>query len=235
MNFEANDGKSVFIRAGGHTFIRHAIKTRFITEGDELSDVIREYVSGIYEDGDILSMSEKIVSICQHRLIKREDVKVGALARFLSRFADRDTAHGCGVGSPIKMQYAIDKKGAPRIIVASLLGGLFKLFGIKGVFYAIAGREVSGLDGFYDGVWEEYRDVGIELPRDPDAVCDSIRDALGISCMIVDANDLGQTVLGRSRDIKYKNRVLREMIRDNPSGQGRQRTPLILIRRVKKT
>ena len=132
---------------------------------------------------------------------------------------------------PVKMQYAINKKGLIRILAASAAGGLFKCFGIKGVFYRIAGREVSGLDGFYDGAWEEYRDIGIEIPKDSRAVCNEIKKLLKISCMIVDSNDFGQEILGKSDDIKIKDRILKQMIRDNPAGQGKQRTPLILIRK----
>lgn len=109
--------------------------------------------------------------------------------------------------------------------------GFTKLFGIKGIFYKIVGEEVSGLDGFYDGAWEEYRDIGIEIPKDSTSVCNEIKDKLGISCMIVDSNDFGQVILGKSNDIKIEDEILRQMIRDNPAGQGKQRTPIILIRK----
>lgn len=220
------------ITVNGETYERFAVKTRFVDVGDDYIEIIREYVSGIYRPGDIVSISEKIIGLCQGRIVRREDVKIGRLAKFLSRFADHDESRGIGVASPIKMQYAIDKKGAPRIILASILGGICKLFGIKGVFYMIAGREVSGLDGFYGGVWDEYRDMGIELPRDPDSVCDEIKRKLGISCMIVDANDIGQVVLGKSGDIALPARALVRLICDNPAGQGRQMTPIVLIRRI---
>ncbi len=222
--------KRAEITVKGRTYERIPIKTHFVTENDDCIELLHKYVSGLYRPGDIVSISEKIVSLCQHRIVRREDVKVGRLAKFLSRFADRDTSHGLGVGAPIKMQYAIDKKGAPRIISAAIVGGLCKLFGVKGVFYMIAGREVSGLDGFYGGVWDEYRDIGIELPRRPDDVCDEIKRALGISCMIVDANDLGQVILGKSSDIALSDRTLVRLIKDNPAGQGREMTPIVIIR-----
>lgn len=106
------------------------------------------------------------------------------------------------------------------------------MFGIKGVFYKIAGREVSGLDGFYDGAWKEYKDIGIELPYKSKEVCNEIKNKLGISSMIVDSNDFGQVILGKSDDIKLEDKTLREIIKDNPAGQGQQRTPIILIRKV---
>ncbi len=230
MEFFANEGKNVEIAADGRTYLRHAIQTRFITQEDDYIRVLKEYVSGVYEEGDILSISEKIISICQHRIIRREEIRIGGWAKFLSRFADHRNRGGYGVGMEINMQYALDKVGLPRVLIASLAGGLGKLLGIKGVFYRIAGREVSGLDGFYDGAWKEYRDIGIEIPYHSGAVCNEIKEKLDISCMIVDANDLGQEILGKSDDIALEDAVLKQLIRDNPAGQGQQRTPLVLIR-----
>lgn len=231
MEFTANEGKNVEIRVGGEVYLRHAIQTRFITDKDNYIDVIREYVSELYEEGDILSISEKIISICQNRIIRREDIRIGSWARFLSRFACRKNRGGYGVGMAINMQYAIDRVGLLRVLAASVAGGLAKLMGVHGVFYRIAGREVSGLDGFYDGAWTEYRDIGIEIPEDSRLVCNEIRNKLGISAMIVDANDFGQVILGKADDISIEDSVLAQMIRDNPAGQSQQRTPLILIRK----
>lgn len=231
MEFTANEGKNIEIEVNGEIYQRHAIQTRFITTQDSYIEVIREYVSGLYQQGDIISISEKIVSLCQNRIIRREDLKIGFWANFLSRFASRKNRGGYGVGMPINMQYAIHKVGLPRVLCASVVGGLCKLVGIKGVFYQIVGREVSGLDGFYDGAWEEYRDIGIEIPEDSPAVCNAIKDRLGISCMIVDANDFGQVILGKSSDITADDNTLAQMIRDNPAGQGQERTPIILIRK----
>lgn len=192
---------------------------------------MKEYVSGIYEEGDIISISEKIISICQNKIVRREDIKIGIAAKILSKFACQKNRGGYGVGMAINMQYAIDKVGLIRVLVASVLGGITKLVGIRGVFYKIVGRDVSGLDGFYDGAWDEYKDIGIELPENSKLVCNEIKNKLGISTMIVDSNDFGQVILGKSDDIKLTDKVLREIIRDNPAGQGKQTTPIILIRK----
>lgn len=75
--------------------------------------------------------------------------------------------------------------------------------------------------------------MGIEIPSHPNKVCNEIKRNLGISTMIVDANDLGREILGKSNDIKISDEILKEIIKDNPAGQGRELTPLILIRRKK--
>ena len=230
MEFEANDNKKVEIKVGEEIYLRHAIKTKFVTTNDEYLEIVEQYVFNIYEKGDILSISEKIISICQNRIVRREDIKIGFWAKLLSKFASHPTT-GVGVGETIKMQYAINKVGLLKVLYASIASAITKLFGKKGVFYEIVGQEVSGLDGFYDHVWSEYRDIGIELPKNPSGVCNEIKQKLGISCMIVDANDLGQEILGVSSDLKGREDYLKELIKDNPAGQGRQTTPLILIRK----
>lgn len=230
MEFIANKGKEVKIEVEGQTYLRHAIKTRFVKQGEAYIELFRQYVLPIYQEGDIVSSSEKIIALCQNRVVKREDIKIGFWAKFLSRFASHPKT-GVGVGEAIKMQYAINTVGLGKVILASVASAITKLFGKKGVFYEMVGQDVSGLDGFYDHVWEEYRDIGIRLPENPSAVCNEIKQKLGISCMIVDANDLGQEILGYSDDITLSEKELKGLIRDNPAGQGKELTPFILIRK----
>lgn len=232
MEYIANEGKKIEISVGNDVYIRHVIQTRFVKVNDNYIDIVKEYASEIYEPGDILSISEKIISICQNRIIKRENIRIGIWAKFLSRFACKKNRGGYGVGDPINMQYAIDKVGLLCVICASVLSGITKLFGIKGVFYKIVGQEVKGLDGFYDGAWKEYKNIGIEIPENPTQVCNEIKEQLGISCMIIDANDFEQEILGKSQNIEIEEAVLKQLIQDNPAGQGRERTPLILIRKI---
>ena len=231
MELTANENKSVNIEMGGATYARYALKTHFVQEGEDYIELFRKYVSPYYQEGDILSSSEKIIALCQKRTVKREDIKVGRLAKFLSRFASHPDS-GIGVGEAIKMQFAIDTVGAPKVLYAAAASAVTKLFGKKGVFYEIVGQEVSGLDGFYDHVWSEYKDIGILLPENPAKVCDEVKEKLGISCMIVDANDFGQEILGHSSDITLTDDELRGLIRDNPAGQEKQLTPFILIRKI---
>lgn len=231
MEFVANEGKKVEIEVQGKIYLRHAIKTRFVKQGEDYIELFKEYVSPLYKEGDIVSSSEKIIALCQNRVIKRENIKIGFWAKFLSKFACHKNRGGYGVGMTINMQYAIDKVGLLRVIFASILAGITKLVGIKGVFYKIVGQEVAGLDGFYDGAWDEYRDIGIEIPSNPKEVCNEIKEKLGISVMIVDSNDFGREILGKYDDINLDDEYLKGLIADNPAGQGKQQTPIILIRK----
>ncbi|MBE6543687.1 MAG: F420-0--gamma-glutamyl ligase [Ruminococcaceae bacterium] len=227
----SNERKNLVIETGIGEYERYAIKTHFVQVGENFADIIEKYVMPHYKEGDIVSCSEKIVALCQERIIHRRDMKISFWAKFLSKFASHPS-HGIGVGEAIKMQFAIDQVGLLKVLWAAFASAVTKLFGKKGVFYEIVGMEVSGLDGFYDHVWEEYRDIGILIPENPAKVCDEMNEKFGIDMMIVDANDYGQELLGKGSSLnKIEDKHLLEMIKDNPAGQGRECTPIILIRK----
>ncbi len=229
MEFKALDGKEVIIDVDGKKYKRNAIQTHYITLGESYIDIIDKYVKPIYEEGDILSISEKIISLCQKRVVYKKDMKLSGLAKFLSKFAMRSDA-GVGVDNPYKMQFAIDLCGRFKVIYAAIAGGFGKLFGRKGIFYKIVGPEISGLDGFYGHVFEDYSEFGIRIPENSTGVCNEIYEKLGIKAMIVDANDFNAEILGKSDAITNTEDELRKMIKDNPAGQDKTLTPLVLIR-----
>lgn len=230
MEFYTNPHKPLTVEAGGETFIRSAIKTHFIGVGERYLDIVERYVLPVYKPGDILSVSEKIIALCQGRVIYRRDVRVGFWARTLSRFVLKTPA-GFSVGNPLKMQVAIYLAGLPRVLFAAFCSAVTKPFGLRGVFYRMVGHDVNGLDGFYGGAYPEYEQMGILNPANPRQVCDEIEQALGVLCMIVDANDLGVNIFAKSDGVHYSDELLCDIIRDNPAGQDNQQTPLILIRK----
>lgn len=226
-----NNNKAALITVNNKQYRRKAIKTHFVKQGESYINIMQTYALPEYQEGDFISISEKIIALCQNRVVKKEDLKVGFWAKTLSKFASRTSA-GVGVGEALKMQYAINKVGLPKILYASVASAITKLFGKKGVFYEIVGQEVAGLDGFYNKVWDEYGEIGIEMPENPFGVCNEIKEKLGISCMLVDANDLGQEILGFSDDLKEKETFLKEFIKDNPAGQEKELTPIILMKEI---
>jgi len=225
----ANPDKKIDILCDGKTYLRHAIKTHFVRPNEDYLELVRQYVSPMYQARDILSISEKVVSLCQGRIMDMQDIKISWWARFLSRFVHMTPA-GESVGNPYKMQIAINLAGLPRILLAAAIAAVTRPFGIKGMFYRIAGHGIAGIDGFCADAFDWYLTKGILVPDRPEAVCDEIKAVLGIDCMIVDANDLDVEILGHSRGIGYSRAELKALIRDNPAGQGGEQTPLILIR-----
>lgn len=231
MEFKALEGKNVEIEVNDVKYLRHAIQTHYVQLGESYIDIVEKYVKPIYEEGDILSISEKIISLCQKRVVYKKDMKVSGLAKFLSKFAMKSDA-GVGVDSPYKMQFAINICGRLKVLWAAIAGGFCKIFGKKGVFYEIVGPEVSGLDGFYGKVFSDYAEFGIRIPENASGVCNEIYEKLGIKCMIVDANDINVEILGKSDAIDVEEDVLKRMIKDNPAGQSKTLTPCVLIRKA---
>ena len=225
-----NENKSLTIHTSFGDFDRGAIKTHFVEIGEDYCELVKKYVLPVYEEGDILSVAEKIISLCQKNIIYKKDMHLSGLAKFLSKFASHSTA-GIGVDNPWKMQFAIDHCGAPKIIWASIAAGVCKLFGKKGVFYDIAGPEVAGLDGFYTASFQVYGDFCMMLPKDPNGVCKRIKEETGVTCMLVDANDFERDILGKSPDLDLTDEQCAELIQDNPTGNSTQLTPFIIIRK----
>lgn len=223
------------VSAGGDAYGRIAVQTHFIARGESYCDQIRRYVLPVYQSGDILSISEKVISMCQNHVVEKRDVKLGLWAKLLSRFA-ASNEHGVAMDQPYKLQLAIDLCGLPRILLAVFCSAVTKLFGIHGVFYRIAGHEVAGIDGFYpDSAFALYRDIALLNPVMPSKVCKEIENECGVSCMVVDANDLNVEILGKSDSLSgISDKELSSMISDNPAGQADERTPFILLRPRKK-
>lgn len=101
--------------------------------------------------------------------------------------------------------------------------------------YAIKTHFIELKENYIDiiKVFEEYGEFGIENPSEPYEVCKEIEKKTKIPCMIVDANDLGQELLGYSPKMEedLTEEEMLGIIKDNPAGQGRELTPIILIRK----
>ena len=239
LNYEENmrerDGITYYIRGvrlvQGIRFERYAVKTHFIERGEDYIELVRRYIKPLYNPGDIVSISEKVISMCQNNTVEMKDVHPGFFAKFLSRFATRNHT-GIGMDQPYKLQLAIDLKGLPLILWASFCGAVGKIFGRQGVFYKIAGQDVSGIDGFYSrSFFETYHTLAVLNPREPNKVCADIETELDMACMIVDANDINIEILGRSQSIADKPlELLLGAIGDNPSGQDDELTPFVIVR-----
>ncbi len=217
----------------GVAYDRAAIQTHFIERGEDYEAVVRRYLVPVCKPGDFVTVSEKIVSMCQDNTVEMKDVKLGFWAKFLSKFATSNN-HGIAMDEPYKLQLAIDMKGLPLILWACTCHVVARLFGKRGVFYKIVGQEVAGIDGFYShSSFEIYHTLAVLLPKDPNGVCKQIEEATGVATTIVDANDLNVEILGKSPSLEaFTDDFLAEVIRDNPAGQDDQHTPFVRVRRV---
>lgn len=232
MNEAPNDGKVLSVTTDAGTFKRIPIRTRVVMPGDDLDAFVTEYAGEVVEPGDTLFVTEKIVAITQGRSYTLDEIEPRPLARLLSKYVVK-TPHGIGLGMPETMEMALRECGTPRILFAAAVSAVTKLFGRRGDFYRIAGDKARAIDGPTDGTIPPYDRAVVLGPTEPDAVAQRLKALLGTpgAVAVVDINDIGGNILGSTLDRAGEAQLVR-ILSDNPLGQGRQSTPMGIIRRV---
>lgn len=223
-----NKGKHLTVAAGGAVFARLPVRTHVVTNRDTIVDVVLRYAKPHLREGDLLFVSERIVAISQGRAFPIKDIHPSRLARFLVRFVHK-SPYGIGLGSPWTMELAIREAGTPRMLIGALCAALTKPFGLRGVFYRVVGKHVNAIDGPCSYTLPPYNEYAKLGPKDPDRVAEELKRKVGNEVVIVDANDLGVTVLGRS-SAGITDVFAEEVFRDNPLGQASEQTPLCIVR-----
>ncbi|HEX7320356.1 MAG TPA: coenzyme F420-0:L-glutamate ligase [bacterium] len=229
-SWQPNEGKKLNIELAGVLYSRLPVKTHVISAGDDLFKIVDEYVKPHLQAGDMIFISERVVAITQGRAYPIKDIKPSWLARFLVKFVYK-SPHGIGLGSPWTMELAIREAGAFIILLAAMVSAVTKLFGIKGMFYVIAGKRVAAIDGPCDYTLPPYNQYAKLGPKNPNKVARLLKEKFGHEVVIIDANDLGVVVLGRSSK-NITEQFGKNVFRDNPLGQSSQQTPLCIVRRV---
>lgn len=228
MPLESNPGKNLTIDVDGKTYERIPLKTHTIVASDRIEEVVQKYVVPHLQEGDVIFMSERSVAITQGRAIPIKDVHPGWLARFLVKFVHK-SPYGIGLGIPETMQLAIQEVGVARILLGTFVAALTKPFGIKGMFYRICGEQAAAIDGPCSYTLPPYNEYATLAPLNADRVAHELGEKISHDVVIIDANDLGVAVLGRSSDTISK-AWSEAVFRDNPLGQTDERTPLCIVR-----
>jgi asparagine synthase (glutamine-hydrolysing) len=233
---------------------RILIPTHVFQKGEDYVLSIANYISKLLTTNHQLPttkwfvvVTEKIVATAQNRSYFLWDINPGFFARILSRFVSR-VPYGIGLGSPWTMQLAVQEVGLPRILAATVASVFTRPFGIKGVFYRVAGRAAAGIDGPTEYSLYPANVSAKLLPKDPQGVCEAIdreiktknqnqkenqvshstfnvHDYMG--SVIIDANDIGRNILGNSTGIDDK--IIEGIFKDNPMGQTDEQTPLAIV------
>lgn len=228
--FQPNTGKKLTVSYGGRSYARYPVRTHIITSQDEIVSVCRAYAAAHIRPGDYLFVSERVVAISQGRAFPIKDIVPSFLAKVLVRFVHK-SKHGIGLGSPWTMELAIREAGAWRMLFAAFASAVTKPFGIRGVFYHVVGNNINAIDGPCSYTLPPYNDYAKLGPAHPHRVAHEIAIALGCRVVIIDANDLGVAVLGKS-DTEITDTFCKAVFRDNPLGQSSEQTPLCIVRHV---
>lgn len=231
INLHVNPGKERIVQSDDGSYCCYAIKTRVVTNEDKLSEIISHYAKPALEKDDILFISEKMVACTQGRAYSMDTIKAGRLARLLSGFVTKSEA-GIGLAMPETMQCAIDECGIVRILFAAAAGMLGKILRKKGWFYHVAGYRAACIDGPCHNTIPPYNHYVVLAPRDPDKTAVKISQMLqGASVLIVDVNDIGVKILGRS-DPALNESQIAKLLRQNPLGQSCESTPMGILRPI---
>lgn len=223
-------GKSLTIEVDGQQVARYPVRTHVVTADDDLTDVVSTYAAGQLRPGDMLFLSERMVAITQGRAFRVTDIAPSRAARVLYKFIHR-SPYGIGLGSPWTMELAIREAGLPRILTAAAAAAVTRAMGVRGVFYRVAGAGVAAIDGPCAYTLPPYDGYAVLGPADPTAVARRLQRQFGVPVVIIDANDLGVNVLAVS-DPAVPVAFAAAAFRDNPLGQGRQQTPMGIVRRI---
>ena len=233
-SFKPNEGKQLEATALGQTYLRIPLSSRLIEAGDDLFALLEEYARPHIHPGDLLFVSEKIVCICQNRMLPTDSVETGWLATFLSKrvrnYAGTPQFRGLGHGTAPAMQLLIEEAGYPRVLFAAAVSALTRTF-IPGAFYYLIGKRAKSIDCPMSWTLEPYTRYAKKAPLDPRGVARQIKERFGVETVIVDANYRGAFSLGKSSSA-ISEKFIREVLHDNPAGQDSEMTPFLIIRKA---
>ncbi len=214
----------------GVAWRRIAVKTHLIKFSEDLVSVINTYAVPQSQKEDWIALSEKVVSVTQNNMRHISTVKIGWLARLVVKGV-RKYRDDRGWDSPEKMQLVVDIAGKPRVVLAMIVGGIGKLFGIRGIFWRIVGERLGEIDGFNPVVMPPYNEWAALPPHDPRKECERVEKETGLPAVIIDGNDINVKIIAMSAGMPVDAKTVRLILLDNPMGQDRELTPFILVRR----
>ena len=228
MHPQPNEGKQLNLATDFGVFERRPIRTHVVQPNEPLDDLMRHYVVGQTRPGDVLFLSEKVVAISQGRAYPMDEIRPSRLARVLSRFVHR-SPYGIGLALPETMQLALEDVGVPRMLLAALCSAVTKPFGLRGVFYRVAGAGARAVDGPCEWTLPPFNTYAKKAPAAPGKVAQDLSALVGVPVVIIDANDLGVDILGKSSDA-LSDAFCKAVFADNPLGQGSETTPMAIVR-----
>ncbi len=200
------------------------IKTHILGVLDDPISILEAYLPKNILSTDTITIGETPLAIMQGRYIDYRTINTSLLAKILCKgfHPTSSLATACG------LQTLININRPSRIILASFLGFISKIFGTKGLFYRLAGHQARLIDDI-TGTTPPYDKSIVLGPHEPKQFCTEASKKLGINVAVVDVNDLGRVkVISASQKSDLK--AIQSALVSNPAGNANQHTPLVLIR-----
>ncbi len=200
------------------------IKTHILGTLDDPINILKSYIPQDHLATDILTIGESPLAIMQGKYIDYRSLKVSLIARLLCKgfHPTSSLATACG------MQTLINISGPTRVIISWIIGGIFKFFGIKGMFYRLAGEQARLIDDI-TGTTPPYDKSIVLGPKDTQSFCLKASKELNINVAVVDVNDLGRVKILSTNNVN-NTEIIQRALASNPAGNANQQTPIVLIR-----
>ncbi len=200
------------------------IRTHILGSLDDPIRVLESYIPPNYLPTDILTIGESPLAVMQGRYIDYRNVKSNLISRILCKGFHPTSSLATASG----MQTLINISGPTRVIISWLIGGILKLFGVKGMFYRLAGEQARLIDDI-TGTTPPYDKSIVLGPKDTKTFCINAAKKLNVNVAVVDVNDLGRVKILSTSDVNNAE-IIKKSLTSNPAGNANQQTPLVLIR-----
>lgn len=205
------------------------VKTRILTDKDDVLTVMDEYVGDRIGPDDVVSLAESVLAIMQGRIVRPENIRPCLLARTFCLFVAQEGS----LASPFGMQALMNIEGKWRVAGAFILGAVMKLLGRGGWFYRLGGQQAALIDDV-TGTMPPYDKHIVYGPDRPYEVACELKKRLGCyGAVVADVNDLK-----RARIVSHTEGInpafLSRILINNPFGNASQKTPIVIIKNYAK-
>lgn len=200
------------------------IKTHILGSLDDPIGVLKSYMPLDYMPTDILTIGESPLAVMQGRYIDYRNVKSNLISKLICKGFHPTSSLATASG----MQTLINISGPTRVIISWLIGGILKLFGVKGVFYRLAGEQARLIDDI-TGTTPPYDKSIVLGPKNTKNFCIKAAKRLNVNVAVVDVNDLGRVKILSTSNVNNAE-IIKRALTSNPAGNANQQTPLVFIR-----
>lgn len=205
------------------------VKTRILTDKDDVFAVMDEYVKDQIGPDDVVSIAESVLAIMQGRITRPEDLKPCLLARTLCLFVAPEGS----LASPFGMQSLMNVEGKWRVAGAFIAGAIMKALKKPGWFYRLGGEQAALIDDV-TGTMPPFDKHIVYGPEKPFEFVRELKRRLGCyGAIVADVNDLKRArIVGHTDGMNPA--LVSHILIDNPFGNASQKTPIVIIKNYAK-
>jgi len=210
-----------------NTILIDPIRTHILGSLDDPIEILKSYMPLNCLPSDILTIGESPLAVMQGRYINYRNVNTNLISRLICKGFHPTSSLATAAG----MQTLINISGPTRVIISWLIGGIFKFFGVRGLFYRLAGEQARLIDDI-TGTTPPYDKCIVLGPQDTQIFCIKAAKKLNINVAVVDVNDLGRVKILSTNNVN-NTEIIKRALKSNPAGNSNQQTPIVLIRTEK--